>query len=373
MPYTSESIERLAQREVPQMLARWLGEDNGISALQIRRNDFLNDGPDLFLEAGGLTFLVEIKKGTGIADVALAIEQVRRYTESWQQAAPADKKDSVVPLVVVPFMSDAARKRCAEERISWLDLSGNAGIQVHSDKLHVHVWVEGKPNKFTSRGRYKNLFAPKAARLTRHLLLHPDHAFSQRELAQAVDLDEGYTSKLVRQMEDKDLLIRTDDGAIQVRDYNLLLDAWANANEYRHEVIAGHIPARTGEDLARRLNTIFEKMEIKYALTGLAAAWAYTHAAAFRSVTCYVEGSIPMSELEQTGFRHDTGAPNVRLLIPDDRGVFHEDRQVEGMCIVSPVQAYVDLQQEPERAAEFAEALHNQLLKTFDVGAGANG
>jgi hypothetical protein len=59
------------------------------------------------------------------------------------------------------------------------------------------VQVEGKPNLFKRRGRPRSVFAPKSARIARVMLIEAERAFTQRELAKAVGLDEGFTSRIV--------------------------------------------------------------------------------------------------------------------------------------------------------------------------------
>lgn len=353
------ALEQQAWRDVPRLLAQWTGEKTqAVAAEEVTTGHGAQGTIDFAVQVGDLVFVVEVKSQAGISSVVQAAEQARAYANVLSaRAGPGE----VLPLVVVPYMTESGKARLEEEGVSWLDLSGNAHIRADGPfRLHVHI--EGRPNRFRHRGRPKNLFAPKASRLTRYLLLHPSRSFSQRELAEATELDEGYVSRLTRRLEEEDLLVREPDAAVRPRDYDLLLDAWAEDNAYRHERLAGHVPARSGEDLVQRLAQALEDEDVGYAATGLAAAWAYTHAAGFRTATVYLREAPPEGALDTLGFRRDTKAPNLTLLLPDDEGVFTEARQVEGFWCVAPVQAFVDLQHEPERAEEFARALRAKHL-----------
>ena len=200
------------------------------------------------------------------------------------------------------------------------------------------------------------MFAPKSARLTRHLLALGRPA-SQAELRRATELDPGHVSRIVKRMLKVDLLTRLDDGRLAVPEPPLLLEAWAEGNAYRHEIIEGHLPGRTGEERARRLGRALAEASPEHAFTGLPAAWAYTQFAGFRSVSCYVRALPDATLLNAIGFRGETGAPNVRLLVADDEGVFDGAQVVSGLRCVCPSQTYVDLRHEPERADELADAL----------------
>src|SRR5690606_35337195 len=117
--------------------------------------------------------------------------------------------------------------------LSWMDLSGNASI--HAAGLHIQV--EGRPNKFPRPGRPKDLFAPRASRVPRVLLLSPRNAQTQKELTSATGLTKGYVSKIVNRLEQAGLIVRNREGAVSAKDPDLLLDAWAEAYEFHEHYI----------------------------------------------------------------------------------------------------------------------------------------
>ena len=340
--------EMRAATDVPRWLYQWTG-------LDVRLEEQVERGgreADLILSLGDTVFVVEVKATGGVGAVQSAIEGLQRHDE-----------DAVLT-VVVPYMSEAGKERCERAGVSWVDLSGNAHLRVDRPGLKVAVHVEGKPDAFRGPGRPRNAFAAKAARVVRLLLADPARHLTQSEIAQAADLGPGYVSRIVRHLEDERLLDRDDDRAVWPPDPGLLLDAWADADAFRHDVLTGHVPGRSGEERARRLQDALADHGLRHAFTGLAAAWAYTHAAAFRSVACYVTGDTATRSraLAAAGFRTDTAAPNARVLLPADEGVFDGARAASGLECVSPVQAVVDLAHEPERAAEFREAIRERAL-----------
>jgi DNA-binding MarR family transcriptional regulator len=56
------------------------------------------------------------------------------------------------------------------------------------------------------------VFAPKGARIVRQLIIDPKQGHNQRELSQITILDEGYTSRMVRRLEELHLIDRDDKG-----------------------------------------------------------------------------------------------------------------------------------------------------------------
>jgi hypothetical protein len=206
------------------------------------------------------------------------------------------------------------------------------------------------------------LFAPKSSRITRCLLVEPARAFSQRELAKVSGLDEGFTSRIVRQLEEQRLVSRDSVGAVKVAGYEALLQAWREAYDFsRHHIVRGHIAARTGDEVLRQLAGQLKRGRVEHAVTGLAGAWLLNQFAGFRLVVFYV-AQIPSTEVRQEmGFHEEQHGDNVWLVVPNDEGVFHGVAEREGIRCVHPVQVYLDLKGHPERAAEAAE----QLRRTF--------
>jgi hypothetical protein len=192
-----------------------------------------------------------------------------------------------VPVVVTSFMGEAGKRLCDDAQVSWFDLSGNAHIVAPGLRIH----VEGKPNKFGRRERPSTAFAPKSARLARRLLIEPTRWFRQQELARETGLDPGFTSKIVRRIEQDALVERDKAGAI-------------------------HVSKPRG----------LRKSKIQHAATGLAAAWLQTEFAGFRLVTFFVGSQPNATLLKEVGFR--IIAPGLRLAFLDSVKVMIEGRTI---------------------------------------------
>ena len=336
----------------PGILAKFLG----LEADEVeRQRPSGSSEADLVLAAAGHRFVLECKSTGAAAPVAGAAEHARRF------ASKLGKK--VVPLVVVPYMGEVGRARCEKAGVGWFDLSGNAHIVAPG----LRIIVEGKPNRFKRVGRPSTAFAPKASRIARWLLIHEGQFLSQRDIAQATRMDEGYTSKVVSRLEEDQLLERNEGGAVRARDPSLLLDAWREVYDFgKHDVIRGHIAARSGDALMNQLADTLGDHE--GAVTGLGAAWLLTHFAGFRLVTAYLREVPEPAFLERIGFREEERGANVWFVVPNDEGVFHGEALQDGIPCVHPVQVYLDLGAHPERAGEAASELRSRLLSWSEHG-----
>lgn len=309
---------------------------------------------DFLASAGEFIFAVESKRRGDAATVGQAVRTAAA-------AAEAHKKGKAIPLVVVPYMGDIGRRLCEEANVAWLDLSGNASL-FGRPGLRIHI--EGKPNQFKVVGRPQNLFAPKSARIARCLLMAPVQAFSQRELAERTGLDEGFTSRIVRGMEERQLVRRNKSGAVVLADPEIMLEAWREAYDFnKHNILRGHVAGRSGMDVLKQSAAALGRHGLRYAATGLAGTWLVNQFAGFRLAVIYVEdfpGERPRAEL---GFREETRGANLWLVKPNDAGVFHGGARRDGIDCVHPVQLYVDLKNHPERSQEAAEALKPLLFR----------
>jgi hypothetical protein len=257
-------------------------------------------------------------------------------------------------------MGETGRRLCEEHEIAWFDLSGNARIKAPGLLIN----VQGKPNRFKSAGRPPNLFAPKSSRIVRQLLIQPDRALSQRELSRAADLDEGYTSRIVRRFEETDLVVRVEKGLLKPKDPEQLLDAWQEAYEFMmHRIMKGHVAARSGEELLHKIAGVLEKRAPGYAATGLCAAWLYSHFANFRLATFYLPHAPGNELFDALGFREAEKGANTWLVVPNDEGVFHGSEDKKGIRCVHAVQVYLDLKDHPERSSEAASRLRQDYLR----------
>lgn len=340
------SVKRALQ-EVQERLEELLG----LPASPFRSPN-LRSRADAVFELGSHLVVVEWKRSGTAANVSIAAERARSHSEALGERA--------IPLVAVPFMGQVGRDRCKKAGVEWLDLSGNAHISAPG----VRVWIEGRPNQFKRLGRPSSAFAPKSSRITRWLLMNPGQSFTQREIAQATEVDEGFTSRIVATLEKDRLIDRHRDGAVSVAQPDVLLDAWREDYHFsRHHIVRGHFPARSGDALVRLLVKRLTAARVRYAATGLAAAWLMTRFAAFRIATIYVDQSAADSLAKSLELREENRGANVWLVAPNDRGVFQGSAERDGIWCVHPVQAYLDLAEHPERAAEAAEQLRQEFLR----------
>jgi hypothetical protein len=309
-------------------------------------------------EVGSHGFVLTYRQSGRAAAVAAAIDQLRA-------AAPA-ATGHPIPLLVVPHMGDVGRKLCSEANVAWLDLSGNAHMVAEGLRIH----IEGRPNRYKARGRPSSVFAPKSSRIARWLLMNPHDWFTQSTIASSTAMDPGFTSRILARLVEDDLVERNEDGAYRPRDPELLLDAWHEDYDFhKHRVLRGHVAARSGDELLRKVSQRLQGAGEAFAVTGLAGAWLLDHHAGFRITTFYVENPLGEGLLGDIGFRAEPRGANTWIVVPNDPEVLRNSRMVdEGgvrMPCAHPVQVYLDLKGHPERSKEAAGSLRERMLREW--------
>ena len=310
-----------------------------------------HEGPDGFFHAGEFVFVVEAKASNRLASIRQACEQARRFAQ--------EKGPTAIPLVAVPFMGPSGRQACEEAKVSFVDVAGN--VHIEAPGLFVHI--QGRPNPSSVLGRPSSIFAPRSSRVARLLLLDPKRWWQQKDIAEEAGIGRGFVSKIVARLNSDGLLDANDDGRVRPSNPNLLLDAWKDEYNFsRNRIVAGHVSARSGEELADRFVEAARKHDVEYSFTGLPAAAKLAPFAGFRLVATYLRRPPQETLLQSLGFHKEAKGANIWLVVPNDEGVFAGSKEIAGHVCVSAVQAYLDLLEMPERAKEAAEHLREECL-----------
>ena len=203
----------------------------------------------------------------------------------------------------------------APKRVFRGSISGNADVTAPGLRLY----VRGEKNKFTSAGRNENPFAPKSSRIARHLLYQAGREWTQRELAEETGLGEGFVSRIVKSLEAQQLIVRDNQGRLKVSKAEVMLDAWQQGYDFtKHELIRGHVPGRSGEEIQGKISSTLKSLSVDHAATGLGAAWLYSRFAALRTVSVYLKEWPDKIILEKLSFRENSAGADVWLIIPKD-------------------------------------------------------
>lgn len=127
-----------------------------------------------------------------------------------------------VGVVVAPWGSRRTREVLRDSGIGFIDPTGNIDLVVSEPGLVIRV-QGAEENPAGKPSATPNLRGPKAWSLMKTLIeVRPPYGV--RELAAAVETDPGYTSRVIKALEDERLVFRTKRGPVTDVDWKPLLD-----------------------------------------------------------------------------------------------------------------------------------------------------
>ena len=294
----------------------------------------------------------EVRRNGQPSHVRNAILHVRDYV--------AHLDFDAAPMVSAPFLSERSRALCVESGVGYLDLHGNAFLQVPG--ILIDVSVPGEPP--AERRDLKSLFRPKAARILRVMLRDPERAWRVTELAGAADASLGHVSNVRRALLNREWAEELGGGVV-LSNPDAVLDAWRAA--YRPpdgdvERLYTSLHGAALEDAARAV----------FSLRPLHGSAAFASFSAARWIAPYGRTGTEYFHADRVGAEHIAGAlgasdvdkgENVNIRILKDHGVLADTIEpAPGIICTSPVQTYLDLSVSGERGVEAADHLRRKEL-----------
>lgn len=266
-------------------------------------------------------------------------------------------------LVIAAFLTPSTRQRLQAFDLNYLDLTGNVRLTLSRPALYVETQGSaGDPAP--AKEPTRSLRGPKAGRIVRALCdFAPPLPIS--DLAGKAKVDVSYASRLVEWLAREALLERRPRGAVEAVDRPALIRRWAT--DYAvlmSNTATGYLEPRGLDNLIRSLRSMAARGQ--YAVTGSLVANKLAPVAPSKLAMIYaedVDAIVKALKLQPT----DAGA-NVMLLSPFDDVVFERTWTADGLTLVAPSQAAVDLMTSPGRGPAEAEAVLEILAKPSSRG-----
>ena len=278
-----------------------------------------------------------------------AIAQLLRYRYK------AQRNDEL--MVAAPFISDEGAKLCREDKVSYFDLAGNCRIAIGL----LYIERTGIPNPFQKNVMAApSLYGMRAERILRTLLHDPKKPWKVIPLAKQTAVSAGTVSIVRKLLTNRDWAKDTPDG-LRLTQPEALLRDWAAVWSRRPFKPFACFSRLDSADLPNKLAEFARTENRKLAFTGAAAAWRYAPMTRYQRTQVYWDGE-PAELARALDFKPTDSGANLHILKPRDRGVFDFMATIDGVPVVCPVQAYLDLQRDPARGEEAAEQLWQTKL-----------
>ena len=308
--------------------------------------------PDLAIKTktpdGEQVLLVEVKSSGQPRVTREAVNQLLQYRSTMP---------GVHGVLVAPYISPQSAQICMENGIGYVDLAGNCRLSFG----RVYVEREGRPNPVPQRRDLRSLYSPRTTRVLRVLLLDPKRTWKLQPLAQEAGVSLGQAYNVKKLLADREW-IRTEEHGLRLVEPGSLLTEWSQNYTYRRNAARDFYTLDAAPEIESKIATACRDGNVQYALTGFSAAARLAPMVRYQRVTAYVIGD-PDDLVKTLGLKEVTSGANVTLLSPYDEGVFYGAADVNGIQIVSPVQAYLDLIGFRGRGEEAATFLLEQVIQ----------
>src|SRR5574341_1117818 len=147
------------------------------------------------------------------------------------------------PVAAAVYIGPQSARILKSNNLGFVDLSGNCYLAFDN----VLIEKEGKRNVRPSTRPLRSLFAPRATRVVRVLLLEPGRAWRLEELARAAEVSLGHAHNVVKRLEQLAWVERDANQKIRLAKPADLLESWCESYTYRTNEIASYVaPGRSG-------------------------------------------------------------------------------------------------------------------------------
>ena len=263
------------------------------------------------------------------------------------------------PVAAAVYIGPQSARILKSHNLGYVDLSGNCYLALEN----VLIEKEGKRNIRPSTRPLRSLFAPRATRVVRVLLVDPARAWRLEELARAASVSLGHAHNVVKRLEELAWVERDADQRIRLGKPVDLLESWSDSYTYRANEIASYVaPERITRRYMAELARAAAAEGRRYAFTLNAGVSLVAPNFRVPVLHCYLEGD-PAPLARALGLRTVAEADGtLHVLSPYDPGVFYGALEKGGLKVVCLPQLYADLFHYERRGRDQAEHLRREAM-----------
>src|SRR5213596_586272 len=191
------------------------------------------------------------------------------------------------PVAAAVYIGPQSARILKSHNLGYVDLSGNCYLALEN----VLIEKEGKKNLRASTRPLRSLFAPRATRVVRVLLVEPARAWRLEELARAAEVSLGHAHNVVKRLQELAWVERDADAKIRLGKPADLLESWCESYTYRTNEISSYAaPERVTRAFLSAIARAATAEGRRYAFTLNAGVSLVAPSLRVPAVHCYLEG-----------------------------------------------------------------------------------
>jgi hypothetical protein len=186
-------------------------------------------------------------------------------------------------------------------------------------------------------------------------------AWKVQDLANEAEVSLGLAANVKKRLEDREWIRKTEKGLTLLEPEKLLAE-WAENYSFRKNTTRDFFSLKAVTDLETDLAKECVERKRRYALTGFSGSARLAPAVRSPRTMVYVE-NLSDELILALGLKEVSSGANVTLLEPHDAGVFYGKKEIDGVCVASSVQIYLDLRGFRGRGEEAAAKLLDEVIR----------
>ncbi|MBE6815902.1 MAG: hypothetical protein E7522_10715 [Ruminococcaceae bacterium] len=284
----------------------------------------------------------------------------RRFTKIFIMEAN-QHKDEHCYVFMAPYVSTASAESLYNNKLSYIDLSGNCYIL--SRRIIIHF--KGNENKYLEKRENKNYFlktSGASSAIMRTMLDKPFESWQVKKLCEVTGKSIGMVSNVKRFLKERDLIYEDKDGKFRLTDIKELLHTWANDYHKKESQKIEYYSLDSLPELEKEISSWSIEHDSCAVLGGFSAAARYSPTVRYKKVDVYVEPQYLNEFILDLNLQPVKSGGNVVVTIPHDETPLMFYREINNSFVTSPVQTIIDLLGNVGRGEEAAEAI---ILKEY--------
>ncbi len=223
---------------------------------------------------GDRLILAEVKPNGQPRLIREAISEILKYRQDYADA---------YGLVIAPLITPQSAAICKQEGIGYLDFSGNCLVNFD----FVYINKTGRSVPISKKKKFRSWFSPRAERVLRLLLMHPQRLWKIRELANEAYVTPNQALNIKHHLARRQWLEDSGKG-FRLAKPDLLLDEWSSNYLPGRSTERVFASPKTTIEIEMNLASVCQERIIPYALMGFSAAMRFDPTLHHDRVSAYV-------------------------------------------------------------------------------------
>lgn len=285
----------------------------------------------------------------------------KRFVNMFMMMASQHHDDSCY-VFMAPYISEASAESLYDNKLSYIDLSGNCYIL--SKRIIIHY--QGNDNKYVERREKKNYFSKSsgtASAIMRTVLDKPFASWQVKMLSELTGKSIGMVSNVKSFLKDRAWLEESMRGEFRLTNIREMLYTWAKDYHKKDSRIFEYYSLDSIAELEQKISAWSLKHDSSALLGGFSAAARYAPTVRYKKLEVYVEQQAFNEFLLDMDLQSVNSGGNVVITIPHDETPYMFYREINGSLVTSPVQTVLDLLGNAGRGEEAADAIITKEFK----------